>query len=278
MKIIADQYLYKLDEMLPPEAELVRYNPDDGFPEQAVEFDALLIRTVTKINPQTLPNAGRLRFIGSATSGFDHVDTDHLDNLGINFTRSEGCNANAVGEYVITVLYKWAQERGVNLNTNAIGIVGCGNTGGYVNRYMNRLGIKTVLYDPPKAERDGNFRAAGLADLLSCDILTFHTPLSSTGPDPTFHICSDEWLNHGFDLIINSARGGVVDERALLDAHAKGRIRDFILDTWEREPVFSDEVASEAFIATPHIAGYSKQAKWKASELVAREMCKKSEV
>jgi erythronate-4-phosphate dehydrogenase len=274
MKILADQYLYKLDELIPDEAELSRYNPDDGFPEQATEFDALLIRTVTKISRDTLPNAGKLKFIGSATAGFDHVDTGYLRKLGIEFARSEGCNANAVGEFVITVLYKWAQARNCDLSSKTAGVVGCGNTGGRVVRYLKKLGIQTVQYDPPKAERERGFSSAGLEELLTCDILTFHTPLTHSGTHPAFHLCSDRWLEHGFDLIINSARGGVVDEKALLKAWEEGKNNDFILDVWEGEPVFSDEAAGKAFIATPHIAGYSKQAKWKASERVVKEMCR----
>ncbi len=272
MKILADQYLYKLDEMIPADAELVRYNPDDGFPEHAADYDALLIRTVTKINPNTLPDAGRLKFIGSATAGFDHVDVEHLQRLGVVFARSEGCNANAVGEYVITVLHHWAQQRKTDLHTKKIGIAGCGNTGGRVLYYLQKLGIETVLYDPPKAGREKGFRSSGPDELLSCDILTFHTPLNYTGNHPTFHLCSEQWLSRGFDLIINTARGGVVDEVALLEARKKGLVGDFILDVWEGEPVFRDDAARDAFIATPHIAGYSKQAKRKASEMVVKEM------
>ncbi len=272
IKILADQYLYKLDEMMPAEVELVRYNPDEGFPEKAVEFDALLIRTVTKINSETLPEAGRLKFIGSATAGFDHVDQVYLENLGINFERSEGCNANAVGEYVITVLHRWAQVQKADLHSKKIGIVGCGNTGSSVVHYLQKLGIETVLYDPPKARRESGFSSAGLEELLSCDILTFHTPLSRSGIHPTFHLCSEQWLGRGFDLIINTARGGVVDEQALLKAQSDGLVRDYILDVWEGEPVFGDDTGRNAFISTPHIAGYSKQAKWKASEIVVKKL------
>ncbi|MCC5906228.1 MAG: 4-phosphoerythronate dehydrogenase [Balneolaceae bacterium] len=272
IKILADQYLYKLDKMMPAEVELIRYNPDDGFPENAVEFDVLLIRTVTKINSDTLPETGRLKFIGSATAGFDHVEQVYLENQGITFERSEGCNANAVGEYVVTVLHRWAHERKADFQSTKIGIVGCGNTGSSVVQYLQKLGIETVSYDPPKARREPGFSSAGLEELLTCDILTFHTPLSRSGTHSTFHLCSEKWLSRGFDLIINTARGGVVDEQALLKAQSDGLVRDFILDVWEGEPVFGNDSGRNAFIATPHIAGYSKQAKWKASEIVVKKM------
>lgn len=274
MKILADKYLYKLDELLPEDIKLHLFNPSDGFPEDVAQFDALLIRTVTRITPETLPEAGKLKFIGSATAGFDHVDTDYLERLGIVFGRSEGCNANAVGEYVITSIAKWAQERGVDLRDKKIGVVGFGNTGGHVLGYLQKLGVTAAAYDPPKADREPEFTSCSLDELLACDILTFHTPLTQMGDHPTFHMCGPDWLGHGFDLIINTARGGVVNEKALLRAYYNDKVRDFILDVWENEPVFGDETARLAYIATPHIAGYSKQAKWKASEMVIEEMCR----
>jgi erythronate-4-phosphate dehydrogenase len=273
MKVLADKYLYKLKELIPADADLELYDPDDGFPENAKRYDALLIRTVTKINEQTLPEPGKLAFIGSATAGFDHVDIDYLNEMGVTFARSEGCNANAVAEYVITALYKWAEKRGEDLLTRKVGIVGCGNTGGRIAGYLKKLGVQTALYDPPKALREGSFTSSDESELLDSDILTFHTPLTDSGPHPTVHICSKEWLEHGFQLIINTSRGGVVDEKALLRSHEQGTTKDYILDVWENEPLFDDEVAQHAFLTTPHIAGYSKEAKWKASKMVVDKMC-----
>jgi erythronate-4-phosphate dehydrogenase len=273
MKILADKYLYKLKELIPADADLELYDPDDGFPEHANRYDALLIRTVTKINEQTLPKPGNLAFIGSATAGFDHVDIDYLNKMGVTFARSEGCNANAVAEYVITALYKWADKRGVDLSSKKVGIAGCGNTGGRVSGYLKKLGVQTVLYDPPKANIDEDFESSSEKELLECDILTFHVPLMDSGPYATAHMCSEEWLKHGFSLIVNTSRGGVVDERALLKSYQQGTTEDYILDVWENEPLFDDEVAQNAFLTTPHIAGYSKEAKWKASEMVVYAMC-----
>lgn len=273
MKILADKYLYELDKQVPGGSELDRYDPDDGFPEDAKRYDALLIRTVTKINEKTIPEPGKLSFIGSATAGFDHVDIDYLNKIGVAFARSEGCNANAVAEYVITALYKWADERGVDLLSGKAGIVGCGNTGGRVAGYLKNLGVQTVLYDPPKARREQTFISSTENDLLDCDILTFHTPLINSGHHPTVHMCSEEWLENGFSLIVNTSRGGVIDEKALLKSHQQGKTKDYILDVWENEPLFNDKVAQKSFLNTPHIAGYSKEAKWKASETVVHKMC-----
>lgn len=273
MDILADQYLYKLNEFLPKACSLTLYDPEEGFPEDASQFDALLVRTVTAINKRTLPDTGRLQFIGSATAGTDHIDRDYLEECGIEFANSAGCNSQAVAEYVITTLYRWAEDFGVNPKKLRVGVVGCGHAGSALIRLLEKLNIETVMYDPPKEERDLGFQSASLKNLFDCDVLSFHTPLTHTGPHATWHLCSKLWLENEFQLIINTARGGVVDEAALLNAMAEGKVKGSILDVWEGEPVFSDEMAQKAVIATPHIAGYSRQAKWRASELVINKLC-----
>lgn len=273
MHILADQFLYKVHELLPEEVECTFYNPAEGLPKNAPLYDALLIRTVTKIDAETVPKAGNLKFIGTATAGFDHIDLHHLNRLGITFAKSEGCNANAVGEYVITALYWWAQSRNTEVKNLKIGIIGLGNTGSAVHGYLEKLGIRPVCYDPPKAIREPAFNSASLNELLDCDVLTFHTPLTATEHHPTFHMCGERWLKNKFRLILNSARGGVVDENALLKAKLRGNVDDYILDVWENEPSFSDVIAENAFIATPHIAGYSREAKFRASSMVIAQFC-----
>jgi erythronate-4-phosphate dehydrogenase len=272
MKVLADQYLYKLDEYLPAEAELHRFDPAAGFPSDAVYYDALLIRTVTEINPKTLPKPGKLKFIGTATAGIDHVDTEWLKEIGVGFGDAAGCNAIAVGEYVLTGLMKWALEREVNLREKSVCVVGCGHTGGKVISLLNQFEIPNFGYDPPKQDREEGFESVSPDKLLSCDILTFHVPLTKTGVYPTHHLFNKDWLVHPFDLVVNASRGGVVDEEALLMGLKEGALGDMILDVWEGEPVFRDDVAQNAFIATPHIAGYSKESKERASRMVVEQM------
>lgn len=273
MNILADQYIYKLSEFIPEDVVIDYYKPENGLPSNVTDYDAFLFRTVTIIDYCSLPHAGNLKFAGTATAGFDHVDTAHLKKLGIEFARSAGCNANAVAEYVITALYRWADVTGSRLEDKKIGIVGMGHTGGNVASYLNKLDIRFAGFDPPKQVRESGFLSCTLEELLECDILTFHVPLTRIGEYPTYHMCSSDWLRHGFDLIVNAARGGIVDEISLHRAKTQGLIRDYILDVWENEPLFSNEIAEKAFIATPHIAGYSKQAKWLASKMVADQMC-----
>lgn len=272
MKVLADQYLYKLEHFLPAEAELHQYNPADGFPLNALDYDVLFIRTVTRIHSETLPKRGNLKYIGTATAGIDHVDTEWLKELGIGFGHAAGCNAIAVGEYVLTVLMKWALDRKIDLRDKIVGVVGCGHTGSEVISLLNQFNIPYVGFDPPKQDREDGFESADPDKLLSCDILTFHVPFTKTGAFPTHHLFNEDWLVHPFDLVINASRGGVVDESALLMGLEEGSLGDMVLDVWENEPLFRDDVAEKAFIASPHIAGYSKESKERASQMAVEKM------
>src|SRR5699024_258862 len=169
-------------------------------------------------------------------------------------------------EYVATALLFWSEAKNMDLANCSLGIVGVGHVGRAVDKQARALGLNTVLYDPPRQQREPSFQSAEREEVLQCDILTLHTPLSRNGQYPTFHWLDTDFLqNYSFKLILNSARGGVVDEEALLKAAQRGGVEDYILDVWEGEPYFDDEIAQKAFIKTPHIAGYSLQAKTKAS-------------
>ncbi len=276
--VFADKYLYKIEECLPQEAELHLFDPDAGLPDtdSLKGAEALLIRTVNKFDKEAvkrLPDS--IRFLATASAGFDHVDQNALSERGIIFAHAPGCNARSVGEYIVTALLLWSEEREIDIKKKTVGIVGVGQTGSEVLSLIEKLGISAVCYDPPRRQREPDFQSASLAELLDSDILTLHTPLTSDGSHPTRHWLDAEKLGgRSFDLIINAARGGVVDERALLESYHGGKVRDYILDVWENEPAFDDEAADHAFIKTPHIAGYSRQAKMRASKMIAEAFCK----
>lgn len=272
--IAADKYLYNIRSYIPETINLRLYNPEKGLPENLNRYDALLIRTVTDINKESLPNIpDRLKFIGTASAGSDHVDIDYLNQNNVTFSDAAGCNARSVAEYVATVLLLWSEERSINLDDCMVGIVGAGNVGSQLIHLLDRVNIPYMAYDPPREERDPDFKSACLDDLLSCNILTFHTPLNKSGPHPTFHWMNDQkFKNHRFSLIINTARGGVIDEKALLHAHAENLVGDFIIDVWENEPEINQKVAGMAFINTPHIAGYSVQAKENATRIATEAL------
>lgn len=271
LTVLADKHLVNISDFLPPGIELELYDPDSFSSDIPDDTDALLIRTVTKINPQTFPAfPKRLKFIGTGSAGTDHVDIPYLKKNGIAFADAAGCNARSVGEYIAVALLLWAEQRNVDLTQLAAGIIGVGHTGSKVQQILQGMGIETVGYDPPREQRDANFTSATLDDVLQTPVLTFHTPLTKSGSHPTFHwFNTPKSHNNTFKLVINAARGGIIDEKVLLKAYRENRIGDYILDVWENEPDFNNTVARNAFIKTPHIAGYSIQAKNNASKLVA---------
>ncbi|MBO6525075.1 MAG: 4-phosphoerythronate dehydrogenase [Balneolaceae bacterium] len=274
IKVIADQNLYRLQEFLPNEVELTSYDPHQGLPDTN-GFDALLIRTVSKLNHQTFPEIPEsLRFVGTGSSGIDHVDTDYLKSNNIEFADALGNNSRAVAEYVMTALLLWREEKSKNLADFSCGIVGVGNAGSVVAEIFGDFGLKTVLYDPPRAEREPGFNSASLDEVLNCDVITFHVPFSDAGKYPTKHWLNEEkMITRSFELIINAARGGVIDEFAVSKAMDSGQVKDIVIDVWENEPDFDAEFANRAFIATPHIAGYSEQSKLNASSMICEKLC-----
>lgn len=270
INVLADRYLYNIKSYLPENINLTFYDPSGGLPELQ-SAQALLIRTVNPINKQTLPNIPRhLSFVGTGSAGTDHVDINYLKENDIVFSDAAGCNARSVAEYIGISLLLWSEKRDMDLSKVSIGIVGAGHVGKEVIELTNKLGIRTITYDPPRDERESDFISASPEELLNCDILSFHTPLTTGGDYPTFH-----WLDTGklssknFELVLNTSRGGVIDERAILQAQKKGKVSDFIIDVWENEPEFNIKTAKKAFVKTPHIAGYSIQAKKNASKYVA---------
>lgn len=274
ISVFADQYLYQIAHFLPDQVELHLFDPANGLPDGLAEAHALLIRTVNPINEKSLPNIpDKLSFIGTGSSGTDHVDQDYLRKNNIVFADAAGCNARSVAEYIATSLLIWSDNTGHTLHEFSAGIIGMGHVGRQVNNLLQKMGITTFGYDPPRAEREAEFNSVELETALKADIISFHTPLNHGGNYPTFHWLNSEKLKgRAFDLIINTARGGVVDEKALIEVHKKGTVRHFILDVWENEPQLKLKIARQSYIKTPHIAGYSVQAKRNASKFIADEL------
>ena len=274
INVLADQYLHNIESYLPKNINLTLFDPNDGFPVDISKSHALLIRTVLPVNRQSLPKIPEsIEFIGTASAGSDHVDTKYLREHGVTFTNAAGCNARSVAEYIATALLLWSEARKEKLVNLEVGIVGAGHVGQQVIHLLDQLDISYRTYDPPREQRENTFSSVSLTEVLQCDILTFHTPLTKKGDWPTYHWLNNEKLNqHAFNLVINTSRGGVIDEQALLEAKRKGTIRDIIVDVWEDEPEFNLNTANEALIKTPHIAGYSEQAKNNATNIVVNAM------
>lgn len=279
IKVLADRHIPFLQDYLSSVAELSFYDSDVGFGPELAHADALIIRTVSKVNAQTLARelAPNLKFVASPSAGFDHVDVAYLHSLGLQFSSAEGCNAWSVGEYVGAAVLHWAVSKDVRLDGLRVGIVGAGHTGSAVGVHLLNLGCKVVYFDPPRALHDPAFNSSTLDDVLACDVISFHTPLTKAPSDSksetTWHwLDSDILSKHTFKLVINAARGGIIDENALVDALEKGSVGDTIIDVWENEPLMHPELLQKAWVATPHIAGYSVQAKQNASRIACRAL------
>jgi erythronate-4-phosphate dehydrogenase len=273
LKVLADKNLFKLSEFLPSQVDLVKYDPNQG-PLDLTGFDALLIRSVTKIRKEFingLPSS--LKFIGTGSSGSDHVDKELLKKRDIHFADAKGSNANVVAEYVVTSLIALSKKNKDILKAS-IGIIGVGAVGTKVYELLDKLGHDTVLFDPPRETRDPNFKSSSIDEVLECDVLTFHIPLENEGDHPTFHwLDSSKLDNQRFLAVINAARGGVIDEQVVLEAKTDGRIDHLIIDVWENEPDINTEFTQHCDIASPHIAGSSIQSKLNASRMLAEQLC-----
>ena len=276
MKVIIDHKIPYIKEAISRIADEVVFLPGNAFTKEEVkDADALIVRTRTVCN-QELLEGSQVKFIATATIGYDHIDTEYCREAGITWTNCPGCNAGSVEQYVHSVLLLLKREKGLDLEKSTIGIVGVGHVGSRVKRMAEGLGMKVLLNDPPRAERG----ESGFVDLETiareCDVITFHTPLSREGKYATFHLVNDEFLLSlkRTPYIINSSRGEVVDTDALLAALATGKVRDVVIDTWENEPDINQELLDAAFLATPHIAGYSADGKANATRMSLEALCR----
>ena len=276
MKVIVDDKIPYIREALAQVADEVVYLPGASFTREAVaDADALIVRTRTRCNCDLLAGS-RVKFIATATIGYDHIDTAFCKEAGIQWTNCPGCNAGSVEQYVHSVLLLLKREKGLSLKDATLGIVGVGHVGSRVARMAKELGMRVLLNDPPRADR-GEEGFVGL-DVLAkeCDVLTFHTPLYKEGIYRTYHLVNNELL---FSLkrkpyLINSSRGEVVDTASLLAALSAGKVKDVIIDTWENEPEINKDLLKAAYLATPHIAGYSADGKANASRMSLEALCK----
>ena len=276
MKVIVDDKIPYIREALAQVADEVVYLPGASFTREVVaDADALIVRTRTRCNRDLLAGS-RVKFIATATIGYDHIDTTYCKEAGIQWTNCPGCNAGSVEQYVHSVLLLLKREKGLSLKDATLGIVGVGHVGSRVARMAKELGMRVLLNDPPRADR-GEEGFVGL-DVLAkeCDVLTFHTPLYKEGIYRTYHLVNNELL---FSLkrkpyLINSSRGEVVDTASLLAALSAGKVKDAIIDTWENEPEINKDLLKAAYLATPHIAGYSADGKANASRMSLEALCK----
>lgn len=277
MKIVVDDKIPYISEAVEKIADEVVYLPGKQFSRDSVmDADALIVRTRTKCDERLLEGTN-VKFIATATIGYDHIDTEFCRKAGIAWENCPGCNAGGVEQYVQSSLILLARKHGVALKDMTIGVVGVGNVGRRIVEMAKSMGMKVLQCDPPRAkmEPDGDFCTFEKLATIS-DIITFHVPLVKTGEYKTFHYADDSFFSKVKPncWLINTSRGEVVDTISLKKAIVEKQISDAVIDVWENEPDIDLELLENVFIGTPHIAGYSSDGKANASRMSIMNICR----
>ncbi len=277
----------------------VRYEPDlverrGALLDAAAHADALIVRNRSQVNAELLAAAPRLLAVGRLGVGLDNIDLPGCEARGITVIPATGANARAVAEYVIGTMLsllrgayastadvaagKWprnALSQGLEAHGRTLGVVGFGGIGRLAAQLARGLGMRVVGSDaalPPGHPIWGEAGAEPLPldDLLAqADVVTLHVPLT---PE-TRHLLDAARIDRmrAGAVLINTSRGGIVDEAALADALRAGRLRGAALDVFEQEPLPAGSPLAQApnLILTPHIAGLTQEANTRVSDMVA---------
>lgn len=269
MKIIADKNIPYLKGVAEAFGDVTYLAGADFTRDTIKDADTLIVRTVTRFDESILKGA-KVKLICSATIGYDHIDTTYCETHGVAWTNAPGCNSGSVQQYIISSLITIARKKGFDLKHKTIGIIGVGNVGKKVAKACEILGMKVFLNDPPRQRLEGDDSFVSLRTIMDeADIITFHTPFIKEGEDRTYHLVETDFF-HSLKkkpIIINSARGGIINTSAIKGAINEGLISGAIIDCWESEPEIDLEYMALVDIATPHIAGYSTNGKANATRM-----------
>lgn len=272
MKIVIDNKIPYIKGAFEPLAEVVYLPGNETTSGVVKDADALITRTRTICN-RNLLEGSKVKFIATATIGYDHIDTDYCREAGIEWINAKGCNAGSVYQYIASALVSWSVKYKTKLKGKTIGIIGVGNVGSLVEHLARTIGMKVLLNDPPRERIEGSQKFAPLETIQQeADIITFHVPLNRSGTEATFHMINENFLQQldKNPLIINSCRGEVHDTVAVKKALLEGNISGFVADCWEHEPGIDLELLDLVLFGTPHIAGYSRDGKANGTTMSVR--------
>ena len=276
MKIIIDDKIPYIQGAFEGVAEAVYLAGSKTSPEVVKNADAIVTRTRTICNEKLLAGSS-VKFIATATIGYDHIDTDYCDAAGIKWTNAPGCNSKSVEQYIASTLMVLAKRKNLQLKDLTIGVVGVGNVGSKVAQICKLFGMKVLKNDPPRERAEGSAEFVSLKKVMDeADIITLHVPLNMKGEDATYHL-GNEMFFSGLKkkpVVINSCRGEVVDTLAVKVALKSTPISGFVCDCWEIEPDSDLELLAMTEIATPHIAGYSKDGKATGTQMSVHAISK----
>lgn len=277
MKIIIDDKIPYIKEAAEKIADEVIYAPGKDFTRELIQdADALIIRTRTHCNRELLEGS-KVKFIATATIGFDHIDTEYCKQAGIEWANAPGCNSASVAQYIQSSLLVWKSLQNKKLDELTIGIIGVGNVGSKVAKAAQDFGMRVLLNDLPREEKEGGTTFTPLERIAKeCDIITFHVPLYKEGKYKTYHLADAAFFRSlkRQPVIINTSRGEVIETNVLLNALETGAISDAVIDVWENEPAINIDLLDKVFLGTPHIAGYSADGKANATRMSLDALCR----
>ena len=275
MKILFDENIPYAEAFFSSLGECHAFHGRDLSPAQAREADILLVRSITQVNRELLGDNPNTRFVGTATIGTDHVDRAYLAEHSIPFSNAPGGNAQSVADYVLSSVLVLAQKYQWQLDALSIGVIGAGNIGSKVAIWAEALGMNVLLCDPPLEEAGDTREFVSLEQAMQADIISLHVPLIRTGSHPSYMMFDKArlaMLGKG-QTLINTCRGDVVDNQALLALMKSGKALNLVMDVWQNEPNVLNELISYAQLSTAHIAGYSLEGKAKGTEILYRKVC-----
>jgi erythronate-4-phosphate dehydrogenase len=276
MKIICASSLALGREIFSTLGEVTVVPERDITAEVVRDADALIVRSKVRVNRELLEGS-RVSFVGTATAGTDHFDVPWLEEHGLAWTSAPGSNARSVAEYVVAALLRLAVRHPVSLEGKRLAIVGVGNVGRRLADLAPALGLEVLLNDPPRAAVESDPALRSLEEILpQADIVSLHVPLTLEGPYATRHLVDCRFLSllKPGCLFVNASRGEVVDEDSLLLALRQGWVSRSVLDVFEREPRLRCEVAIQADLISPHIAGYSYEGRVNGTHLCYEAACR----
>lgn len=273
IKIVADSKIPFLRGALDQFANMEYLDPMEITSQNVRDADGLIIRTRTICDTNLLKNTN-VKFIATATIGYDHIDTLYCQNNGIKWVNAPGCNSSSVMQYIASALANFSISQNIELPNITIGVVGVGNVGRKVAKLSGLLGMKVLLNDPPRQRNEKGSLFSPLEEIMeNSDIITFHVPLVAQGINKTFHMADESFFERlkTSKVIFNTSRGPVIDSAALIKAIKKSKVSFSVLDVWENEPQVDPQIIESINIATPHIAGYSVEGKAIGTAVCVRE-------
>jgi erythronate-4-phosphate dehydrogenase len=274
MRIVIDDKIPFIRGVLEPFAEIVYLEGSKIRNEDIREADGLIIRTRTICDESLLRNS-KVKFIATATIGYDHIDTDFCFRNGIKWSNAPGSNAQSVAQYISSALIRFSDKKEFSLTGKKIGIVGVGNVGSQVARIAGLLGMEVLLNDPPREETEKKNIFCPIEQICEqADIITFHVPLIREGSHKTYQFLNEDFFSRlkKKPLFINTSRGEIVTAKTLINASNQNHIGGLVIDCWENEPLINRDLLQKTDIATPHIAGYSTDGKANATARSVRSV------